>query len=1283
MNSRPKKHLTGLLLTIAFLLVPLAALCAGAEGRAAAPAQGTTPSPTPALRASGRIAFTNLENFFDGKDIYTVNPDGTGRTRLIGLFGNQKDPAWSPDGKYIAYSSGQRGYGEIWRADADGSNQMSLSDGVAVGAVDDFPAWSPDGSKIVFVRNKQLWTVGRDGGTAVKLSTGSDEDEQPSWSPDGRKIVFVRNYSSAYAQVWVMNADGTGQVNLSNYEWGYNRFPAWSPDGSRIAFQRWNDIWLMDADGSNQTQITFAASGGYLKPSWSPDGTQIVVANDINFDGDIFVMNADGSDIRKIADGVHPTWQSLPPLTLRVADSPDPVESGGEITYTNTVRNNHSVTATGVTFVNVIPTGTTYLSATPSQGTCRRTVFDYPGEFECTLGDLAPGAEVTITFVVKVTAGEGGAIEDAATVTATYADLGQHTETAIIGTIVHRLEADMYTFMFAPETIEPGQRMSYQIYAPNHGPDATRDVRVTNTLPPGVTLKYFHSFTEGNCTTPEVGATGTITCTFDRVEAFRQVQLFVEVEVNAPAGTTLENTTTVSAALDTDASNNSVTKTTLVVAPPAPANDDFAAAQEINGATGSVAGSNEHATKQPGEPAHAGNPGGFSVWYRWQAPAAGRVEFTTDGSGLEDTLLGVYTGAGVDALTEVASNDDLGIYSYASRVRFEAVPGAVYYIAVDSSQEWGSQGALRLGWTQPVAAPTPTPTPPTTGLIAFSHFANDERNNDLYTMNADGTGQTNITSTPSDNEEEPRWSPDGRKLAFANYREEDGVSELTLMNGDGTGRKVLFAAPNPVFHLEWSPDGTRLVFNMIVDGSNFEIYVVNADGTGLSRLTDNDTDDLQPHWSPDGSKIVYLFQSADVFKHVCVMNADGGDRRQLVDTPEGEDYANQEYAKWVPGTSRISYINTWGVLHTINADGTDVRVVLGEPGEGIGEYAWSRDGSRITFGASGPDNRWRQYLANADGTGRVLLTEGQIWSSGPQFSPDGSMITFDTIGKGYQGIYAIWANGAAQLALTDGTSQSYSHDWRPVTPPGDTPTGANVAVAENGVAVTFSNVTTAGETTVAPIDPNSLQGIPGEYVIVAGTLAFEIKTTAVYSGPITIGFHVPGIDDPDTFSALRVLHGEPPPVANFVDRTVLAPDSPAPDFATRTVYARVTSLSPFVVARKSVSYGVRALYDETKAHKSGSTVPIKLQLTNAGGANLSSAGLVVKALGTTLVSTNAAGVLEDAGKANPDFDFRYDARVGGYVFNLKTTGYAAGTYVLNFRVAGDPTKHATQFRIAK
>ena len=115
----------------------------------------------------------------------------------------------------------------------------------------------------------------------------------------------------------------------------------------------------------------------------------------------------------------------------------------------------------------------------------------------------------------------------------------------------------------------------------------------------------------------------------------------------------------------------------------------------------------------------------------------------------------------------------------------------------------------------------------------------------------------------------------------------------------------------------------------------------------------------------------------------------------------------------------------------------------------------------------------------------------------------------------------------------------------------------------------LSRTSPGGTNHVTPIDPNSLSGIPGEYVINANSLAFEITTTAVYSGPITIGFQVPGVNNPITFSTLRVLARRAAPVPNFVDRTILAPDSPTHDFPARTVYARVTSLSPFVIAERA------------------------------------------------------------------------------------------------------------------
>jgi hypothetical protein len=113
-------------------------------------------------------------------------------------------------------------------------------------------------------------------------------------------------------------------------------------------------------------------------------------------------------------------------------------------------------------------------------------------------------------------------------------------------------------------------------------------------------------------------------------------------------------------------------------------------------------------------------------------------------------------------------------------------------------------------------------------------------------------------------------------------------------------------------------------------------------------------------------------------------------------------------------------------------------------------------------------------------------------------------------------------------------------------------------------------------------------------------------------------------------------------------------------------------------------YKICPLYDQTKAVKSGATIPIELELCNASGADVSAANIVVTATALTQISRNSPGMLEDAGNANPDNNFRYDAalgRTGGYIFNLKTTGLSTGTYSLSFTTGSDPTVYSVQFQV--
>jgi hypothetical protein len=132
-----------------------------------------------------------------------------------------------------------------------------------------------------------------------------------------------------------------------------------------------------------------------------------------------------------------------------------------------------------------------------------------------------------------------------------------------------------------------------------------------------------------------------------------------------------------------------------------PPNDDFAAATELTGDSGSVDGDNYDGTLEPGEPEH-GPDGSASVWYRWTAPSNGPATFQLCDSDF-DTLLAVYTGASVDGLTRVAQDDNDCPGEYASRVSFVASAGQVYRIAVDGA--YGERGDLVLRWNRSALAP--------------------------------------------------------------------------------------------------------------------------------------------------------------------------------------------------------------------------------------------------------------------------------------------------------------------------------------------------------------------------------------------------------------------------------------------------------------------------------------------------------------------------------------------------------------------------------------------------
>jgi dipeptidyl aminopeptidase/acylaminoacyl peptidase len=343
----------------------------------------------------------------------------------------------------------------------------------------------------------------------------------------------------------------------------------------------------------------------------------------------------------------------------------------------------------------------------------------------------------------------------------------------------------------------------------------------------------------------------------------------------------------------------------------------------------------------------------------------------------------------------------------------------------------------------------------TNGKIVY--VGTDGVSPDIYTMNADGSVVTNLTNDGRNNDD-PEWSPDGTKIVWDTWRQYNN-GNVWVMNADGSGATALttqtFADHSSSIQATWSSDGGSIVFVRTDDELGPEIYRMGASGSNPTRLTTTspEADDLQPSVAPTGrvafasDRANTAFETFDIY----VMNADGS------------------------GVRRLTF------------DGGDPNDPTAPSHDSLNP-AWSPDGSRIAFDSTRDGNR-EVYVINADGTGLVNVSNDPSTDYAPAWSPDGTQLSFTSTRAGQDDI---WTIDVGSFGASSARMPTAAAPAQPRNLTASIDTAAEKPKWQAAAACTIVG-TARGETLVGTSGPDTICGGGGNDTVSGGTGADVIR----------------------------------------------------------------------------------------------------------------------------------------------------------------------------------------------